>query len=439
MIYHFRTYEQRITQREVHHTNFLARCQEIENADTFDALSTIELKGRLSSIQGLFKQLKVKHMKVAEAAAGRVNRIEAAGWLLPIENIYLKATAKIEEKLEQVQTAKALPTAAREAMQMGQVFRLETLRQPEVGEFDGSPAAWPAFRDLFKAEVHERELNAVTKLLYLQKACVGQARSALGPWQPLAENYEAAWRVLERKYNDSYRIKQALIDSLFNMTRCREETYDELRKVIDVTTSALRQLENMGEATQYWDMIIINVLTARIPYKTLDAWEQRRATDDEPTLDKFLEFLEGKARGKISTANTQHDRERERKREFKPMASNSQRHSTAESSDKKPRADGERNTNQRPPCKCCNGEHALFRCPKLLAKSIDERVQFINDGGLCLNCLRAHPGSCFYSGCPRCSGEKHNSILCKKVPAAPTLRSQVNVVQNGSNKRKRAE
>lgn len=376
-------------------------------------------------------------MKVAEAADAEEDRVDAAAWLLPIENIFLRSTTKIEEELQRIKEARELVEATKNAAALpaaGQVLRLETLRQPEIGEFDGSPAAWPAFRDLFKAEVHERELNSVTKLLYLQKACVGKAKSALGMWKPVADNYNSAWRTLERKYDDNYRIKQALIDELFRMSRCAEETFDGLRKIIDTTTSVLRQLESMGEPVEHWDMLMINILTTRIPYNTLDAWEQRRSVDSEPTLDKFLEFLEGKARGKISTTHGQN--ERERKREFKPNYHNQQRHPASEVSDKKMRTNNEQNVPPRPTCKQCDGNHALFRCPTLLAKTIDQRIQFIQQNGLCSNCLRAHPGSCFYSGCPRCNGDKHNSIICKKIPPGPTVRSQVNVVQNESNKRK---
>lgn len=483
----------------------MARCQEIEDDEKFKALSEIELTVRLKAIELSYKQLRTRHLRVAGVAEDHDDRRDAAGWLLPIENIYLKVTAKIEAELRQIGTAKE-PTGAVQATAAavsagGSLVRVETVRQPEIGEFDGSPAAWPAFRDLFQAEVHERELNDVTKLLYLQKACVGRARAALGTWRPLATNYASAWQTLERKYDDSYRIKQALISELFQISQCTEETFDGLRKIIDVATSVLRQLECMGEPTEQWDMIMIHVLSARIPYKTLDAWEQRRSVDEEPTLDKFLEFLEGKARGKIGTAQPQsgrdhkhdyrpNDNKRHRPNEhtgyrqndnkgyrssvtngyksndisgrrlnydngYKPTNSENYKRNNSDNhkqgnGDYQPmrsdggmvkevrRNDGARNT-QRPACRQCNGEHALFRCPMLLAKTVEQRIQIIAKEGLCANCLRAHTGECFYSGCPRCGGEKHNSILCKKVPPAPTMRSQVNLTKTKSNKRKHTE
>lgn len=63
-----------------------------------------------------------------------------------------------------------------------QIKRVETALPPQIGEFDGNPANWPSFRDLFITEVHNKELDPVSKLRYLQTACVGRAAETLGPW-----------------------------------------------------------------------------------------------------------------------------------------------------------------------------------------------------------------------------------------------------------------
>lgn len=72
------------------------------------------------------------------------------------------------------------------------VIRVEQARPPQIGTFSGNPADWPAFRDLFIAEVHNKDFEPVTKLLYLQKACIERAATKLGPWQPVGDSYQAA-------------------------------------------------------------------------------------------------------------------------------------------------------------------------------------------------------------------------------------------------------
>lgn len=263
----------------------------------------------------------------------------------------------------------------------------------------------------------------------MQKACIGKTKVALGTWKPLADNYETAWQTLERKYDDNYRIKQALIDELFRLPRCVEETFDNLRKIIDTATSMLRQLDTMGEQTEHWDIMVMNVLLGRLPPNTIDSWEQRRSTDQQPTLDKFLEFLEGKARGKISAGGT--NRERERDRERRPNRYEQANGSARTFNEPKrnwPKPAEAQTSSGKPACKQCNADHALFRCPVLLSKTLEQRKKFVADNKLCENCLRMHAGNCFYSGCPRCNYDKHNSILCSKAAPGPTVRSTVHAV-----------
>lgn len=440
----YRTLQQRITQREVHHATFLARCRALtaaEGAEEFRTYSEIALKDQLTAVTRSFRAAKAKHMEVADASVEDDDREAAAVWLLPVEDIFIATSTKIKERIDELSIERRANEPSTTPVQQpaipNSVFRLETVRAPEVGEFDGSPVAWPAFRDLFKAEIHERDLNDVTKLLYLQRACTGRAKAALGTWKPVANNYSAAWDTLERKYNDNYRIKQALIDELFKLPRCVDETFDNLRKIIDTTTSVLRQLDTMGEQTEYWDAIVINVLVTRIPINTIDAWEQRRNTDQQPTLDKLLEFLEGKARGKINSAASARDRERRpRGSEY---ANGNARNSNETKGNNWSKPAEPRSPSTRPPCKQCGEDHALFRCPTLLSKSIEQRGKFISDNKLCENCLRSHPGDCFYSGCPRCNYDKHNSILCKKQPPGPAIRSAVHTVVNKRNNQSRSD
>lgn len=81
-------------------------------------------------------------------------------------------------------------------------IRVETAPEPQIGKFDGNPADWPAFRDIFMAEVHNKTMDPVTKLLYLQGACIDKAAATLGPWQPTSDNYTLACDSLRNVYDD---------------------------------------------------------------------------------------------------------------------------------------------------------------------------------------------------------------------------------------------
>lgn len=56
---------------------------------------------------------------------------------------------------------------------------------------------------------------------------------------------------------DAYITKARLITEIFRMPRQNEESCDGLRALIDTPKMALRQLRDMGERTDAWDLIMV--------------------------------------------------------------------------------------------------------------------------------------------------------------------------------------
>lgn len=332
-------------------------------------------------------------------------------------------------------------------------IRIETCRPPEVGTFDGNPAEWPAFRDLFRAEVDERDIEPVTKLIYLQKACKGRAKKTLGNWAKLAENYAAAWQLMNEKYNDGYRIQQSLIDTMLDMKKRQEESYDGLRDVIDTVTSTLRQLTVSGTNVSGWDAIIINIMTRCLPATTLDAWEQRRINMKKPTLARLFKFLEAKAKGRMFV-----DIDQEEKRESqnmhvqehyrRPIQRQERRGDHQPRSNRppinqnryRPYSTGKRDwqatmvsqrpqqqeRDSRPPqraglvCYLCEGTHSVTKCDDFKRLTVTQRKDKARLWTVCYCCFsKAHyTRDCQYNGCQKCppTDPKHHRLLCLKFP-----------------------
>lgn len=314
-----------------------------------------------------------------------------------------------------------------------QVIRVETMRQPEVGLFDGSPANWPAFRDLFIAEVHNREMDKVTKLIHLQKACVGKAATTLGPWQPTADNYTAAWEAMLTAYNDDYHVIHGIIGRMYAVPKHDKETYDSLRLVVDTMNGSTRQLESIAEPKVLWDQMWIHLAKQRLPKYTLDAWEQfrnRNGGSQMPTLETFRQFLDTKAKGrrefeqeevtsqKSNFAKSKHEAGGHR---FRPY--DRQNNSRYSNSAPKPGA-----STSFGPTKClmtgCELVHYLGQCELFRKLTLEERIAFMGKHRLCRCCLQAgHMATtCRYATCAKCpdSAYKHHFRLCKKQNDAAT-------------------
>lgn len=365
-----------------------------------------------------------------------------------VRGTYFAAWGKIEAALGEGQPlANSTMNATNLAtMLQGNVIRVETARTPEPGEFSGKPAEWPAFRDRFNAEVHHRDnLDDVTKLIYLQRACVGIAKASLGEWQPIAINYQKAWQTLQERYEDRYQLRHALLSKLINIPRVEKETHDGLRSIIDGTCNTIRQVEAMGVEVDQWGPLLMTMVVGKLPRRTADAWEQKRETHRDPTFEELISFLEGKARGRayldtgaVSDDNRiphgeahhggrshRHDDRQERHHDKRGNRyhSNDRRHyGNHRSSDQQRQTSHNNPSDQRSGakfiCHQCKGGHTLFRCGQFRALPIAERRRVAEQAKVCLNCLGVHYGACKYGPCLSHPKEFHNSLLCEKSSKA---------------------
>lgn len=186
---------------------------DIVNEEILQTLSKSDLRVRQTRIQ--------KHFGDFEAA----DRLYRQTNILVSNQLYMQVEAKllhmlsiIEEKLSIGNDTIGNRFASSFIGETpGQVIRLETTREPQLGEFYGEQADWPAFRDLFLAEVDKRDFDPVKKLLYLQRACKGRAALALGPWTPIGENYKTAWETLVRTYDDKYHVVHSIIGRMMTV------------------------------------------------------------------------------------------------------------------------------------------------------------------------------------------------------------------------------
>lgn len=430
------------------------RHQETQDSRATDSLSYAALNARQIQLAEDYKLFKEHHSQLVGTIDDDTEQ-EHYERREEVDRLYFEAQARLVEQIEQKRPA---PAAVNGNLSTNQTIRVETARAPEPGEFNGNPCDWPAFRDRFRAEVHNKDFDEVTKLLYLQKACVGSAKSTLGHWQPIAINYAKAWESLEQKFDDPYRLEQALTTEIMRIPRALEETHMSLRKIIDVTANTVRQLEAMGVPVDQWDSILINIIVDRLPRATTDAWEQRRNVNKKPTLRELLAFLEAKARGRIytesqTTCTLPYDQFNTRYRPYEQFGGRSHHHEHTRgrcyinhnnySSRNGSNVDGEQRNHSndghdrrfnikqkfvptKPAveqsgqpsggvrCYQCNQSHPVYRCKEFLNKTVEVRAANVKEWNVCANCLRVHAGKCSFNGCHRCGNEMHNSVLCPK-------------------------
>ncbi|XP_055846939.1 uncharacterized protein LOC129912630 [Episyrphus balteatus] len=396
--------------REANARAVLNRYNEVKNEIVVAEMPKAALVSRNRQLSNDFKDFKRAH-KILIRSIPPEELESAMIYFEEISQAYFMSSTIINTALENKSTPSIISNDAG-------IIRVETARAPDPGEFNGNPSNWPSFRDQFKAEVHDRhQLDDVTKLHLLKKACVGTAKLTVGSWQPLAVNYKKAWESLENKYEDPYRLEQALVSDLLKLSSLRDESHEGLRQIIDTTSNTLRQLEAMHVPVQHWDTFVIGLILCRLPRNVADAWEQKRIVANKPNLADLMAFLEGRARGRIYIEQGSSPNRINQWTASSPVITKN--HTTKNLMDQSGQPKSSFVSKFNAPCSICSGLHAPYRCPGFLSKITSERLAKIKELRLCTSCLKKHEGICPMPRCPLCGGT-HNSLLCLKGPDRET-------------------
>lgn len=461
---------------------------EILDEACFERLSTSSLRVHKKQLRRHFTQF-----ENADALYRQHNTVCTSAIFVNMENNFMLAMTKIDEKLSEACSNEARSNEARSndhssqsstviefENRLPQIIQVETMLPPQLTKFSGNPADWPAFRDLFLAEVHNKKLDPVTKLLYLQGACTEKAAITLGPWGPTADNYQAAWDTLIQAYNDDYHVIHSILGRMHAVRKQDRENHDSLRSVLDSLHSGTRQLETMATTPEIFDQMWIHHCKQRLPRYTLDAWERHRNRDGInrlPTLSQFKHFLDVKSKGrrefeeveiighnkqnnsraKVEQVGNQNpnnahgnydrsnntsgnNRQRGQSNRYMPY-DKTQRQSTQQTRSQgnqgefKPATHNECETLIEPG-RCivpgCTRKHPTYICDEFKKLDVNARWGVVNKFRLCKCCLNtghmAH--QCTRSGCSLCpeadERTKHHYRLCNKPQSNNPTNNRVN-------------
>lgn len=430
----------------------------LEDAQAFLALSLSELMMRRARLDTLYCAAERAHFEVKRRCVLASNNL-----LDKAEERYLRIGAILEDRIEELRaersesepvvstpTRNRLPQApvqasfqprsvlANSTMLPGgqQIIRIEPPRRPIVPKFRGNAAEWPAFRDLFESEVHNRtDIDAVMKLHHLREACVDAAATTMGPWPSTADSYLPAWEALREIYDDNYYIVTGIINRMHATPADTADSEQSLRALIDATFTGIRQLENTYAPRTILEQWYIHHVVRRLGPKAADDWNShrnQRFPGALPTLADCRAFLESRSKGRrvnplsgstgpMAPANN-HDRRGGKAHIGGNRDTRQQPYSKPTSAPSKERSQG---YGQGAPGKCimigCNEVHYLGQCPLFARLSLRERTDIVSQHDLCRCCLmaghRAH--QCQRRNCSHCPPDaksKHHFRLCQQNP-----------------------
>ncbi|XP_066157763.1 uncharacterized protein [Euwallacea fornicatus] len=255
----------------------------------------------------------------------------------------------------------------------------------QLPKFDGSYDKWAMFHDHFEKVIHLNDPSRRSKRLDIS-----------------AKNYEEAWDLLKRQYEDKPFMIHKHVDGILDSPKIVKCNHPALNSLYRNVSGHLRALKALGQPVETWNSLLIEIVLRKLESLTKAEWEKERVdSNDPPENDDLLDFLQKQCK---LLARKAADSE-------KPAQVNAHGLSSGKPSSK--RTTFSHAATQGSVCPLCNEHHLLYVCPALLQMPVQARINKMKELHRCLNCFR--PGHSSYEckssyKCKRCK-KSHNTLL----------------------------
>ncbi|XP_025160504.1 uncharacterized protein LOC112589864 [Harpegnathos saltator] len=113
-------------------------------------------------------------------------------------------------------------------------------------QFSGKYLDWPAFRDLFHSVVVSNgAVSDVEKLHYLKTCVRGDAEQLIKNLAITSDNFNRAWAVLTRHYENTRVLVSAFFNSFLAIPKMKSDSVADLRRIFHGMLSTVGSLEGV--------------------------------------------------------------------------------------------------------------------------------------------------------------------------------------------------
>ncbi|XP_062538802.1 uncharacterized protein LOC134207098 [Armigeres subalbatus] len=290
--------------------------------------------------------------------------------------------------------------------------KLKELQKPQELEnsvgitlqtFNGNIDEWFSFRDLFNSLIHwKAELPEVEKFHYLKGCLQGEPRALIDPLPITKANYQVAWDLLLKRYNNSKQLKKRQVQALFKLPTLTKESGADLHILLEGFERIVQTLDQVIQPTDYKDLLLVDILTTRLDPVTRWGWEEASSTKLQDTLDDLREFLQRRVQvldcSLSRSTDTRGAAQMQQSSKQKPQQTKTS-YSSAQVS--------------RARCALCSADHFLYYCKEFQRLSIGDSDNFLKSNGPCRNCFRAGHQAKDCQSKYSCKG-RHHTLVCFK-------------------------
>nr|XP_015840141.1 PREDICTED: uncharacterized protein LOC107399015 [Tribolium castaneum] len=196
------------------------------------------------------------------------------------ENAYFKALIKLSDEFEGSSRIK------------GEKRTNITLPQVKIPTFSRNYEKWAEFEDTFGKLVHENKmLSEVEKMQYLKIHISGEVARVIQHFHITSDNYEAAWEILDKKFNNRKLTVSKLVDKIFDLPQLYQESFVKIKELHDTTSKCLKAINNMGISIE-WGPLLTGILIRKWEPETRKQYEMSiKNPMDVQELENIMEFM----------------------------------------------------------------------------------------------------------------------------------------------------
>ena len=132
--------------------------------------------------------------------------------------------------------------------------------------FSGDYTCWKSLKETFEATVHRRtDLPNIEKFTYLRSLLDKTASQAIQGFPLTADNYTAAWRLLNERFCNEEIIISSHMNKILNISPVYSPNIRSLRELYDNVESNVQALENLGLRYEQFGSILIPIILEKLP------------------------------------------------------------------------------------------------------------------------------------------------------------------------------
>ncbi|CAI2734059.1 unnamed protein product [Schistosoma spindalis] len=280
------------------------------------------------------------------------------------------------------------------------------LPKVELSYFDGQPKEYWKFIRQFETYVASRVIDDSQRLLYLIHYCKGKAKSAIEGcvMMKASVGYKRAREILKRLFGQSHVIARETLEDLFNTVNVDCNDAEQLSNLAMKMENCAMILEQMNYTADLNSLVTLERIVILLPHSMQAQWanfvDKLTEDDREPTFDELTEFIASRARVASSR--------------FGRLANRSKRGYNVKTSCHLQSGQWNGSTTKSK-CSICSDDHSVYKCPRFLALTVQERWSHAKSKGICFVCLRQGHKANECKLTERCNvdrcGKKHHSLL----------------------------